>query len=112
MMSPMFVSDRPSRASAVLSRLSGVPASTVTVIASRSMSRIPVSRSGRISTPSVAAAAVNEWPEPTGFTFSPSAPALRSTSASSSTDAGDSVRAGLAVTVPAQLCHVLVLVRA
>ncbi len=55
---------------------------------------------------------MNEWPEPTGFTFSPSAPALRSTSASSSTDAGDSVRAGLAVTVPAQLCHVLVLVRA
>ncbi|CAM5421188.1 hypothetical protein SBADM41S_05603 [Streptomyces badius] len=36
MMSPMFVSDSPSRASAVLSRLSGVPASTVTVIAARS----------------------------------------------------------------------------
>lgn len=60
MMSPMLVSDRPSRARAALSRLSGVPASTVTVIASRSIPRMPVSRSGRTSTPSVAAAAVKE----------------------------------------------------
>lgn len=60
MMSPMLVSDSPSRASAALSRFSGVPASTVTVIAVRSMSRMPVSRSGRMSTPSVAAVAVNE----------------------------------------------------
>ncbi len=42
MMSPMFVSDRPSRARAMLSLLSGVPASTVTVMASRSMLRMPV----------------------------------------------------------------------
>ncbi|CAM5250576.1 hypothetical protein SVIOM342S_03367 [Streptomyces violaceorubidus] len=42
MMSPMLVSDRPSRASAMLSLLSGVPASTVTVMASRSMPRMPV----------------------------------------------------------------------
>ncbi len=42
MMSPMLVSDRPSRARAALSLLSGVPASTVTVMASRSMARIPV----------------------------------------------------------------------
>lgn len=42
MMSPMFVSDRPSRARARLSLLSGVPASTVTVKASRSMLRMPV----------------------------------------------------------------------
>lgn len=42
MMSPMFVSDRPSQARARLSRLSGVPASTVTVPASRSILRMPV----------------------------------------------------------------------
>lgn len=42
MMSPMFVSDSPSRARARLRRLSGVPASTVTVPASRSTLRIPV----------------------------------------------------------------------
>lgn len=112
MMSPMLVRESPSRASAVLRRLSGVPASTVTVIALRSMSRMPVSRSGRISTPSVAAAAVKEWPVPTGFTRSPSACARRTTSTSSSTDAGDSVLAGRAVTVPAQLRHALVVVRA
>lgn len=44
MMSPMLVSDSPSRARAALSRLIGVPAPTVTVPASRSMSRIPASR--------------------------------------------------------------------
>lgn len=112
MMSPMLVSESPSRASAVLSRFSGVPASTVTVIAARSMSRMPVSRSGRISSPSVAAVAVNEWPVPTGFTFRPSSDALRSASASSSTEAGDTALAGRAVTFPAQLCHALVVVRA
>ncbi|MGY3679172.1 hypothetical protein ACVWXU_002795 [Streptomyces sp. TE33382] len=112
MMSPMFVSDRPSRARAALSRLSGVPASTVTVIAVRSTSRIPVSSSGRISTPSVAAAAVNECPVPTGFTRRPSSRALRRASASSSTEAGDTARTGRAVTLPAQLRHVLAVVRA
>jgi hypothetical protein len=42
MMSPMLVSDSPSRASAALSLLSGVPASTVTVMDSRSILRMPV----------------------------------------------------------------------
>ena len=112
MMSPILVSERPSRASVALRRLSGVPASTVTVIAVRSISRIPVSRPGRISTPSVAAVEVNEWPVPTGFTLRPSAAAVRITSASSSTEAGDTVRTGRAVTLPAQLRHAPVVVRA
>lgn len=60
MMSPMLVSERPSRARASFSRLSGVPASTVTVPAARSTLRMPVSRSGRIRRPSVAAIEVKE----------------------------------------------------
>ncbi|GAA3215574.1 hypothetical protein GCM10020256_17240 [Streptomyces thermocoprophilus] len=60
MMSPMLVSDSPSRARATLSLLSGVPASTVTVMASRSILRIPVNSCGRINTPSVAAIDVKE----------------------------------------------------
>ncbi len=44
MMSPMLVSERPSRARAALSLLSGVPASTVTVVDARSILRMPVSR--------------------------------------------------------------------
>ncbi len=105
MMSPMFVSDRPCAARVSFSTLRGVPAATVTVPASRSIFRTPVSRSGRISSPSVAAAAVKEWPVPAALTVSPSAAAPRTAAASSSADAGATVRAGRAVTLPAQLRH-------
>ena len=81
MMSPMFVSDRPSRPRATLSRLSGVPASTVTVPAVAVDLADPGQQSGRISTPSVAAAAVKEWPVPTAFTFRPSSAARRTAAA-------------------------------
>ncbi|GAA3004032.1 hypothetical protein GCM10010447_36710 [Streptomyces fulvorobeus] len=60
----------------------------------------------------MAAAAVNECPVPIGFTLRPSSDALRSTSESSSTEAGVTARAGRAVTFPAQLRHALVVVRA
>lgn len=60
----------------------------------------------------MAAVAVKEWPVPTGFTFRPSSAALRNASASSSTEAGDTARTGRAVTFPAQLRHVFVVVRA
>src|SRR5690606_32750576 len=106
MMSPMLASDRPSRASATLSRFSGVPASTVTVPAARSISRIPVSRPGRTSSPSVAAMEVNECPVPTALTGMPSSAARRTAAASSSTEAGVTSRAGRTVTLPPQLRHV------
>lgn len=80
MMSPMLVSERPSRARATFRSLSTVPAATVTVPAVRSISRIPASACGRTSTPSVAAAAVKEWPVPTALTFSPSSAARRTAS--------------------------------
>lgn len=105
MMSPMLVSDSPCAASVSLRCLSGVPAATVTVPASRSTARTPVSRSGRISSPSVAAAGVNEWPVPAALTVSPSAAAARTAAATSSVLAGVTLRAGRAVTLPAQLRH-------
>ncbi|CAM5706371.1 hypothetical protein SANTM175S_05275 [Streptomyces antimycoticus] len=83
MMSPILASDSPWAVSVSLSCRSGVPAATVTVPASRSSPRTPTMRPGRISSPSVAAAVVKECPEPTAFTFSPSAAARRTTSASS-----------------------------
>jgi len=55
MMSPMLVSDRPCAARTAFNCLIRTPASAVTVPAARSTERIAVSRSGRISTPSVAA---------------------------------------------------------
>lgn len=103
MMSPMLVSDSPCAASVWLRCLSGVPAATVTVPAARSTVRTPVSRSGRISSPSVAAAGVKEWPVPAALTVSPSAAAARIAAASSSVLAGATLRVGRLVTLPAQL---------
>lgn len=80
MMSPMLVSERPSRARARLRSLRTVPAATVTVPAARSISRIPARAWGRIRTPSVAAAEVKEWPVPTAFTRRPSEAARRTAS--------------------------------
>lgn len=93
------------RARARLRSFSTVPAATVTVPASRSIACIPESAWGRTSTPSVAAAAVKEWPVPTAFTRSPSSAARRTTSWSSPTEVGVTTRAGAAVTLPAQLRH-------
>ena len=72
-MSPRLCSARPRPCSRSLSTCSGVPASTVTVIASRSTARTPTSRSGRSSSPSVSgdvgervARADHLHPEPVG----------------------------------------------
>ena len=59
-MSPMLCRDRPSFSRAVFSSCSGVPASTVTVIASRSTPTTPRRLSGCSSRPSVRAMSVNE----------------------------------------------------
>src|SRR5690242_13351778 len=69
------------------------------------MSRIAVRASGRTWTPLVAAVEVKECPAPTAFAVRPSAAALRTSAPSSPTEAGATVRAGAAVTLPAQLRH-------
>jgi hypothetical protein len=107
MMSPMLVSESPAAASVSLRCFRGVPAATVTVPPSRSNSRMPVSRSGRMSIPSVAAAAVKECPVPTALTCSPSSAARRTASASASVVEGETVRAGAVATLPAQFRHVV-----
>ena len=84
-MSPMLCSARPRPCRRSLSTCNGVPASTVTVIASRSTVRMPTSRSGRSSRPSATAMPVKEWPEPTILTVRPW---VRAATTASTTSAG------------------------
>ena len=95
----------PSPSSTSSSACSGVPASTVTVIASRSTAVTPVSRWGSSSSPSVAAMSVNEWPDPTIFTRSPWARAATTASRTSPASPGAIVCVGRTVVRPDQLCH-------
>jgi hypothetical protein len=102
-MSPMLCSDRPSRSSARLRSLSGVPARAVAVIAVRSTSSTPVSPSGRSSVCSGAAIAVKLCPVPVILTPVPSSRARRTASTTAATDAGVATRAGVASSRPDQL---------
>ena len=102
-MSPMLCSASPRPCSRRFSSCSGVPASTVTVIASRSTARMPTRRSGRSIMPSATAIPVNEWPEPTIFTVRPSARAATTASTTSAGLAGAVTRTGWALSRPDQL---------
>src|ERR1022692_4445608 len=103
--SPILASDRPCLSSAALSLASGQPASTVTRSAASSIGLIPVSPSGRSSTPSVGTVGVNEWPLPVIRIAMPSAAARRTSSATSAADCGLRTRTGATVTLPAQFCQ-------
>ena len=93
--------------SASLSSCSRVPASTVTrpglAVGAQTM---PLSRSGRSCTPSVAPIAVNECPAPIGLTRLPASAAMPTASRSSSTVAGLTGSTSL-LTVPAQFVQVV-----
>ena len=80
-----------------------MPARTVTVIASRSTVRMPTSRSGRSSSPSVTAMSVKEWPEPTIFTRRPERRDATTASLTSEALTGVISWAGWAVDRPDQL---------
>src|SRR5258708_25834175 len=67
--------------------------------------RTEASPPGRSSTPSVAAAGVNECPVPVILTLSPSAAALATSLATSAVDVGAATREGAAVTLRAQFCQ-------
>ena len=104
-MSPILCRARPRPFSRSLSSDRGVPASTVTVIASRSRELIPTNRSGRIISPSLTAMSVNEWPLPTIFTGNPSRLAAITASATPAASSGAITCDGLAVASPDQLLH-------
>ena len=105
-MSPMLCSDRPSFSRAVFSSCSGVPASTVMVIASRSTPTTPRRLSGRSSRPSVRAMSVKEWPVPGILTTSSWWRADSTASTTSPASCGVSSPLGCAVLSPDQLVHV------
>ena len=90
-----------------VSRCSGMPAPTVTVpdVASTSSSRS--SRSSRTCTPSAAAISLNECPDPTALTPSPSRTAALTVAATSAVSAGTAIRSGVERTWPLQLCQVM-----
>ena len=97
------VQGQPEPEQPVVEDVQGVPASTVTVIASRSTRAPRRSRSGRSSRPSARAMSVNEWPEPTIFTVRPWRRAATTASTTSAVLEGDSTWAGRAVVRPDQL---------
>ena len=104
-MSPMLCSVRPSSASRALRTWSGVPASAVTVIASRSTETIPVRASGSSSVSSATAIGVKLWPVPTILAVRPAARAARTAATTSSADRGAYTSRGRAEASPDQLRH-------
>ena len=84
-----------------------MPASAVTVIASRSTSRMPLSRVGLSSVPSGAAIAVKLWPVPTILTVDRSARARSTAARIAAVSAGSTTRSGRADSRPDQFRHSL-----
>ena len=107
-MSPWFSIARPSSASRLPSSCRVIPACTVTKPLERSASSTRSIAPMSISTPSVQAVSVNEWPEPATRTGSPSATAAATAAASCSSDAGRSIRTGAQRCWPAQLVQISV----
>src|SRR5262245_41609618 len=104
-MSPRFGRASPWVASSVLSVASVVPPRTRTSFATGSTATTPVSRCSSNRTPVVAAAAVNEWPEPTGLTVRPSEAADRIACATSWAFVGWITAAATALWFPPQFVH-------
>ncbi len=89
----------------MFSTCSGVPASAVTVIASRSTATIPLSRSGRsIVCPGVPMA-VKLWPVPTILTVVPSVRARSTAATTASVSPGWTTTSGCAASSPDQFLH-------
>ena len=80
-----------------------MPASTVTRLRSGSTWRMRCMPSRESCTPSVTAAAVNEWPAPMAFTRWPASAARRTIVATSSVDRGAARSAASQRWLPAQL---------
>ena len=106
-MSPMLCRLSPSASSWRLSSLSWVPASAVTVIASRSTARIPPRRVGRSMVCSGAEIAVKLWPVPTILSVVPSDRARSTAATIAAVPTGSSTRVGCADSIPAQFLHSL-----
>jgi hypothetical protein len=103
----MLCSVRPSASRLALSTLSGVPASAVTVIASRSTATIPVSWCGLSMIPSGAAIPVNEWPVPGIFTVVPRSRARATAATTSSVSRGVRTSVGVTEIRCAQFCQLV-----
>src|SRR5690606_27646968 len=86
-----------------LSRARLVPARTRTRRAARSTPVKPESAPSSTLMPAVTAAALKEWPLPTGFTVAPAAAACRTTSATESALVGRATEAAVTWWLPAQL---------
>jgi hypothetical protein len=104
-MSPRFGMASPCRASSRLSSDSGVPALTRISFDARLSETSPDSPDRSSRMPVVAAAEVNECPDPTGLTVVPVPMATRTASATASVLVGRTTAAAVAFWLPAQFCQ-------